>query len=173
MTVDDDFSPYPKSMIGRASRSFWHFVGNLTGSGTYKLIPLQQQVLDTLLPELEPEVRTLVEVQLTQPYYMQFWHEGRISPIYFKHFRLPRELRIPDPEFADRLYKVEMFVDGRKQQAHVVFVDGRIHRFEFKKPFKFYEGKDIRFGKVTLGKPKQTYTGALNRLEHGRDEELI
>jgi len=137
------------------------------------LTPLQSQVLDRLLLELEPEARALVEVQLKQPYYISFWHEGRISPIYFKHFRLPRELRIPDPEFVDRLYKIEMFVDSRKQQVHVVFVDGRIHRFEFKKPFKFYESKDIRFGKVTLGKPKQTYTAALNRLEHGRDEELI
>lgn len=166
--IDAEFDPYPKTVIGRAVRSFWHFVGNLTGSGTWKITKLQQQLLDALLPALEPDVRALVEMQLQQPFYMQFWHGGRISPIYFKNFNLPRELRIPDPSFADRLYKVEMFVDGRKQQAHVTFYNGRIHCFEFKKPFKFYKGKDIRFGAVTVGKPRQSFTGAIDRFEHGR-----
>lgn len=166
---EEDPSPYPKSWLGRTNRSFWRWIGSLTGSGDWKLRPIQQQLLDAFLPSLEPELRDLVEQQLKQPFYMQFWNDGRISPFFFKNFNLPRELRIPHPEFADRLYKVALFVDGRKQQAHVTFYKGRIHCLEFRKPFKFYEGKDIRFGEVTVGKPKQSYTGALDRLEHGKD----
>ena len=61
-----------------------------------------------------------------------------------------------------------MFVDGRTQQAHVTFYRGRIHCLEFKKPLKFYEGKDVSFGAVTEGNPKQSYTGAIDRYEHGK-----
>lgn len=167
--TETEQSPYPKSFIGRAINVFFNFTEYLTGGGDWKLRPIQQQLLGAFLSGLEPEVCALVEQQLTQPFYMQFWHGGRISPFFFKDFNLPRELRIPDPEFADRLYKIEMFVDGRKQQAHVTFYRGRIFSLEFKKPFKFYEGKDVRFGAVTLGKPKQSFTETIDRQEHGKD----
>jgi hypothetical protein len=166
---DGEHDPYPKTTFGRAIRSFWHFVGHHTGTGSWVLRPLHKQLLDALLSALEDNVKILVERQLTQPFYMQFWHKGRISPFFFYDFNLPAKLRISNPEFADRLYKVEMFVDGRKQQAHVTFYRGRIHCLEFKKPFKFYEGKDIRFGAVTVGKPKQSMATAIDRQEHGKD----
>jgi hypothetical protein len=167
--TDEDPSPYPTTIIGRGIRLFFQFTGNLSGSGSWKLKTVQQQLVDGLLPALKTNIRRLVEQQLSQPFYMQFWLGGRISPIFFKDFNLPKELRIPDPEFADRLYKVEMFVDGRKQHANVTFYNGRIHCLEFKKPLKFYEGKEIRFGGVTLGKPKQSFTVAIDRHEHGKE----
>jgi hypothetical protein len=170
--LPDDYSPYPKSLIGRTFSCFSDWTEHLTGTGGWKVKPLHQRLLDAFLPSLEPDIRALLEQQLAQPFFMQFWHKGRVSPFFFKNFRLPREIRIPYPEFEDRLYKVEMFVDGRKQQAHIVFVSGRIHRIEFKKPFKFYEGKDIRFGATSLGKPKQSLTVAIDREEHGKNGKV-
>ena len=167
--IEDEHSPYPKTVIGRIINAAFNFTGSLTGSGSWKVRPIQQNLIDALLPALEPEVRALVEQQLDQPYYISFWHDGRVSPFFFRDFSLPRELRIPNIEFADRLYKIEMIVDGRKQQAHVTFYKGRIHCLEFKKPFKFYEGKAVRFGKVNVGKPKQSVAGAIDRQEHGKD----
>jgi hypothetical protein len=167
--LPDDYSPYPKSLLGRLFRSFSHWTERLLGSGDRKLRAIHQQLLDVFMPTLEPDIRLLLEKQLAQPFFMQFWHGGKISPFFFEHFRLPKEIRLPCPEFEDKLYKVEMFVDGRKQQANVVFVDGRIYSIEFKKPFKFYESKDIRFGAVTLGKSKQSLAVAIDRAEHGKD----
>ena len=138
--------------------------------GSKKLRPIQQQLLNVFVPTLEPNIQLVVERQLKESFYMQFWHGGRISPFFFRDPKLPPELRLPDPAFADRLYKIEMFVDGRKQHAHVTFYQGRIFSLEFKKPFKFYKGKDVRFGAVTLGKPKQTLTNAIDRREHGTGE---
>jgi hypothetical protein len=166
--LPDDYNPYPKSFLGRASRRFWRWMGNLTGSGAYRIIPLHRQLLDTFLSAVEPDVRAMLEKQLVQPFYMQFWHGGRISPFFFDHFLLPREIRLPCPEFEEKLYKVEMFINGRKQHANVVFYHGRIHTIEFKKPFKFYEGKYIRFGAVTVGNPEQSMTVAIDRSEHGK-----
>lgn len=170
--LPDDYSPYPISLIGRAFRSFENFTEVLTGSGAWKLRPLQQQLIDTFLPALDLDIRDLLEQQLAQPFFMQFWHKGRVSPFFFKNFRLPREIRLPCPEFQDCLYKIEMFVDGQKQQAHIVFTSGRIYSIEFKKPFKFYEGKEIRFGVVTLGKEKHSLAVAIDRQEHGKDGNL-
>lgn len=167
--LPDDYSPYPKSLIGRAFRSFSHFSEHLTGTGDWKVRPLQRQLLAAYLLALDPSVRVLLEQQLAQPFFMQFWHKGRISPFFFKNFRLPKEIWLPCPEFEDRLDKIAMFVDGDKQHAHIVFVSGRIHRIEFKKPFKFYQGKDIRFGKVTAGKPRQSTAVLIDRHEHGKE----
>lgn len=167
--LPDDYSPYSKSLIARAFQAFSDFTEVVGGSGAWKLKPLHQQLLDALLSRLEPDLRVLLEQQLEQPFFMQFLHGGRISSFYFKHFRLPREIRLPFPDFDDRLYKVEMLVDGRKQQAHVVFASGRIYMLELKKPLKFYKGKEVKFGATTLGKSRNSYTGALDRLEHGGD----
>lgn len=167
--LPDNYSPYPKSLLGRAFRSFSHFTEHLTGTGGWKVRPLQQRLLDALLAALDPGVRALLEQQLAQPFFMQFWHKGRVSPFFFDNFRLPMELRLPLPDFEDRLYNVEMFIDGSRQLAQIVFVDGRIHRIEFKKAFKFYQDKDIRFGKVTVGKPGQSVAATIDRWAHGKD----
>jgi hypothetical protein len=165
----DGYSPYPKSLLGRALRSLGNWTEHLTGTGTLKIIPLHQQLLDAFLSALEPDMRLLLEQQLAQPFFMQFWHKGRISPFFFDNFRLPKEMRLPLPEFDDRLYKIEMFVDGRKQWAQVMFVSGRIYSISFKQPFKAYEGKDIRFGAVKFGNSKQSTAAAIDRQEHGKD----
>jgi len=170
--LPDDYSPYPKSLIGRAIRSFSHFTEHLGGTGDWKLRSLHRKILDALFPVLEPEIQILLEKQLAQPFFMQFWHKGRISPFFFKNFRLPRDIRLPCPEFEDKLYKIEMLVDGRKQHANVVFTSGRIHRIELKHPFKFYENKDIRFGAVKVGRLRQSLAVAIDREEHGKGGKI-
>lgn len=167
--LPDDYSPYPKSFVGQVIRSFSHLTEYLTGTGGWKVTPLQQQLLDAFLLQMEPDIRTLVEHQLAQPFFIQFWHKGRISPFFFQNFRLPQEIRLPCPEFDDRLYKIEMFVDGRKQHAQIVFVSGRIYSIEFKKPFKFYKNKWISFGVVTIGRAEQSQTVTLDKQEHGEN----
>ncbi len=170
--LPDNYSPYPKSLIGRVFRSFSHFTEVLGGSGAWKLRPLQQQLIETFLPSLDLDIRALLEQQLAHPFFMQFWHKGRVNPFFFDNFQLPREIRLPCPEFQDRQYKIEMFVDGQKQHAHIVFTSGRIYSIEFKKPFKFYEGKEIRFGAVTLGKQNQSLAATIDRAEHGKDGKV-
>jgi hypothetical protein len=165
----EDYNPYPKSFLGRAFRSLGNWTEQLTGTGTLKIIPLHQQLLNAFLPALEPDLRVLLEQQLAQPFFMQFWHKGRISPFFFDNFRLPKEVRLPVPDFDDRLYKIEMFVDEEKQWAQVMFVSGRIYSISFKQPFKFYEGKDVRFGAVKLGDGKQSMAVSMDRHEHGKD----
>lgn len=134
-----------------------------------KLKPLQKKLLEAFLPTLEPAFRVLIERQLSQPFKVSFWHHGKVSPFFFENPKLEPQLLIPDREFFERLYKVEMFVDGRKQYAHVIFYKGRIFSLEFKQPLKFYEGKDIRFGAAKVGTPKQSLSAAIDRREHGKD----
>jgi hypothetical protein len=140
--------------------------------GTYqqKLRLYHRQAIDTVLAYLSPDIKEKVEQQLRQKYYVSYMSDGRINAIFFK--AMPDDLLLPDPAFADRLYKVEMFVNGRKQTANITFSRGRIFEVQFKKPHKFYKDKDIRFGAVTLGASNQSFTGAIDRLEHGKDGHI-
>lgn len=160
-------------MLKALSKLFWsinRFSGYLSGYGAWKMRPLHRQLLDAFLPSLDADLRAVVERQIAQPFYMQFWNQGRINPFFFTPLEMEPALRIADPAFVDRPYKVELYVDGRKQHAHVTFFEGRIFSVEFKKPSKFYKVKEIRFGAVTLGKPKHSMGAVLDRYAHGRDD---
>lgn len=86
--LPDDYSPYPTSLIGRAFSSFSHFTENLIGTGGWKVKPIQQKLLDAFLPAFPQDIRALLEKQLAQPFFMQFWHKGRISPFFFQELPL-------------------------------------------------------------------------------------
>jgi hypothetical protein len=156
--------------IRRPLRLMDRMLGYIGGHCAWSMNFLLLSILDAFRPALGKDIKARVESQLSQPYFITFEHSGRVNTFFFEPLELEPELRISDPAFADRLYKVEMFVDGRKQHAHVTFYKGRIFSIELKRPFKFYDGKNIRFGAVTLGKPKESMTGAIDRFEHGTGE---
>jgi hypothetical protein len=112
--LPDDYSPYPKSFLGKAIDWLDSKAQLLGGSASTKLTPLHQRIIDAFLPTLDPDHRVILEQQLAQPFFMQFWHKGKVSPFFFDHFRLPPDIRLPVPEFQDRLCKIEMIVDGQK-----------------------------------------------------------
>ncbi len=95
--------------------------------------------------------------------------DGRINVFFFyDEDALPL---LPRPDFDDRLYQVELFVERRKYRAHVNFYEGRIHSVELKKPRSFFEGKDYVIGEVSEGKPSQSYTGVIDRAAHGKETD--
>jgi hypothetical protein len=141
----------------------------LWGKGDWKLRTLHQAVIDKLLTFLDAEKSSKIRTQLEQKYFMQFIPDGRINTFFFDN--LPNNLLIDDSAFQDCLFKVEVFVDGRKQHAHVTFVKGRIFSVEFKKPHKFFVGKYIKIGSVSPGRPNDTFTAIIDRAAHGRETE--
>jgi hypothetical protein len=165
MAIDEKYNPWLLLLEGLS-----HVFRILDGTYRQKLRLYHQRAVNAVLAYLPPEIAGRVEQQLQQKHYMSFMTDGRINRIFFKH--MPESLLISDPTFVDRLYNVEMFVDGRKQTAHVIFYEGRIFAVEFKKPHKFYKDKDIRFGVVTLGKPQQSIANAIDRREHGKDGHI-
>jgi hypothetical protein len=138
------------------------------GDGDCKITPLQQNLLDALLSNLSPHIRGQILLQLSQPFKISFYNDGKINPIYFKKSTLNADLIIQNPDYDDCLYNVEMFVDGQKQYASITFYKGRLFSFEFKKSSKFYKNKEIRFGAVKRGNSKQSMAVAIDRQEHGK-----
>jgi hypothetical protein len=141
----------------------------LWGEGDWKLRDLHRQIIDKLMTQLEARVSDKIKSQLGHKYFIQFIPEGRINTFFFD--KLPNDLLISDSGFQDCLFKVEVFADGRKQQAQVTFYKGRIFSMELKKPHKFFVGKDIKIGSVTLGKPKDTFTAVIDRAAHGQETD--
>jgi hypothetical protein len=141
----------------------------LWGEGDWKLRPFHQQVIEAVVDYLDAEKGNKIKLQLEQQYFMQFIPEGRINTFFFR--KLPDDLVIRDPAFQDCLFKVEVFADGRKHYAQVTFVKGRILSIEFKKPHKFFVGKDIQIGTVTPGQPKDSFTAVIDRAAHSSETE--
>lgn len=148
---------------------FCDILSYLWREGDWKLRPLHQQVIDKVLAYLDTELSNKVRAQLEQRFFMQFMADGRVNTFFFNN--LSNSLVISDPAFQDCLFKVEVFADGRKQHAQVTFSNGRIFEIEFKKPHKFFVGKDIKIGSVTRGEPKDTFAAVIDRAEHGRETD--
>ena len=140
----------------------------LTRDGDWKLRFPTDQIIGHLLTALPAPQADLIRQQLAQPLVQHWWHKGRINPIF--HYVLDPDSVLQDEAFQKGLYQVEMLVDGKKQNANVKFVAGRLYSVELPQPFKFYRGKTITFGEVKRGKSSQSYTRALDRLEHGKGE---
>jgi hypothetical protein len=155
--------------ITRLWEAFCDILTYLEGAGGWKLRSLHQAVIDRVVSFCDPATSSKIILQLEQKYFVQFMPKGQISTFFFK--RLPEELLIPDPKFLNCLFKVELIVDGRKQHANVIFVKGRILSIEFKKPYEFYMGKDVKIGEVAEGQPKDSFTAIIDRAEHGRETD--
>jgi hypothetical protein len=151
-----------------ALRRAWDFVYLISGSGSWRLRPHEQLVVDAAIEDLPADIRKTVRAQLEQAFFV----ERTSDRIYVLRFYETRdELRIADPAFERRLVKIQLEFDGRTQNAHVTFHRGYLFSIEFEKPAKFYRRKKITVCGVRPGEPGESYTKAIDRLEHGRSEE--
>lgn len=148
-------------------RRFLHLLSFVSGEGGWRLYPHEQAVVDAASGDLPTEFREQVSAQLEQPFFVER-SSKQVSVLRF--YKPDSRLAIADAAFNDRLVKVRIEIDGRKQEAHVTFYKGYIFSVEFKKPRKFYVGKQITICDMSQGKPDESYTRALDRLEHGRSE---
>lgn len=127
-------------------------------------------IIDVVLQQLPNEIAEIVRTQLSHRYSYSWMSDGRINVFFFyDEGGLPL---ISDPEFEDRLFKVDLVVDARRYVAQVAFIHGRIHRVELKKPRKFFLGKEYRIGAVKAGKPSDSFTGVIDRAAHGKETEF-
>jgi hypothetical protein len=150
--------------------NFSHVEIFLFGQGSWSLKNHEKIVLDAALNALEPNIRSIMEKQLSQDYFVD-----RISPgkriVTFRFYEKDKSLIINDKEYSDLLLKVEIIIDGKKQTAHATFYNGYIYGLEFKKPYKFYKDKEINVGGVKIGKSGDTYTRVIDRAEHGKETD--
>jgi hypothetical protein len=157
-------------MIIKLLRRIPHLLTYLTGGGSWGLYPYESKIIEAVIDYLDNDIRQSVEAQLKQNFFLErIGGGGRINVFRFYDFN--KALKIPYPEFSDLLLNVEVMIEGKKHITHVTFYKGYLFSIEFKKPGKFYLGKEIKIGKVGLGKPKQSYTSAIDRLEHGKETD--
>lgn len=138
------------------------------GEGSWSLKAHELEVLNAALSILDEKARTLVEKQLDQGYFVERVPDGRINV--FRFYDAIHDLRLPSPEFSDLLVSVKFIVDGARETAHVTFYKGQIFSIEFKKPGKFYVGKNIEIGDSEIGESGQSYTHEIDQSEHGELE---
>ncbi len=149
---------------------FWDSLRILTKEGARTADPMHFTLIDAVLQKLDSDSAKNLRKQLKHRYYFSWMSDGRINVFrFYDQHRLPL---ISDTSFADKLYKVELFVENKKHIALVTFYERRIYSIEFKKPRKFFKGKPYRVGSVMEGKPKESYTAAIDRAAHGKEMEI-
>lgn len=148
-------------------RQLLHFITYLSGEGSWRLREHEKIILNAVISKLSENHRKLVEQQLKEKFFIERIPDGRINV--FRFYRPKPDLKIEDAEFDDLLFKVHIIINGKKQISHVVFYRGYLFSIEMKKPGKFYKGEDLAIEKVLKGKSSQSYTEAIDRLEHGKN----
>ncbi|WP_345552421.1 hypothetical protein [Microbulbifer aestuariivivens] len=147
----------------------WDFSLFITGEGSWKLRYHEKLIIDEVVKSLGDEQRDQICRQLSQPFFVQRMHGGRVNTICFYHE--DEKHRVHGNQFEDSMIKVDFTADGKKQRAHVVFYKGFINKVEFKKEGGFYRSKTIKVCSISCGDPEKSHSAALDRLEHGRSEE--
>jgi hypothetical protein len=149
-------------------RDLWYLLYFVSGDGSWKLRSHERAVLDAAIAHLTSDAKKIVAEQLRQRYFIERTNK-RIN--LFRYYATRDVLRIPDPEFSDLLLRVQILVEAKKEFAHVIFYKGHLFSIEFKNLGRSYAHKELVVVDVVRGKTSQTYTRAIDRLEHGRDSE--
>ena len=152
-------------MLGTLLRRLSHLIHFLCGDGTWRLHPHERQVIAAVVESLRVDEAEAVRRQLGESFFVERMPEGRINV--FRYYEVDQNLGIGDARFADCLFKLHIEIDGKSQTAHVTFYKGWIFSVEFKKPGKFYSGKQILIRGVAEGPPRESYTRVIDRGAHG------
>ncbi|MEQ1932231.1 MAG: hypothetical protein ABL957_17105 [Parvularculaceae bacterium] len=142
----------------------------IEGGGSWRLKPHEAILLNAVLDRLATDAKTRVQEQMAHGYFVERMSDGRINVI--RLHKKPGDLAIQDSSFADALYNVRLSVEARRENAHVTFLKGFIFSIETKHGKHFYVGKTISVLDASVGDPHQSFTRAIDRLEHGKDGHL-
>ncbi len=146
---------------------YLHF---LCGSGSWRLLPHEEAILDACIAHLPKEVAELARGQMSQKFFMERMTDGRINVIRPYGNMSADIIRLSG--FDDRLYKVRIKVDAKTMTAHVTFNKGRVFSIETKKPTKYFKGKRLQVLGVAEGRSSETYTHVIDRSEHGEKPDF-
>ena len=160
-----------KLLLTRALKFPGDLIGHLCGEGDWHLSNTTKAIIEHFITTRNDNESALLKMQLSQPFFQAKWNGGRVNPIFYYLFDEKTSLK--DEEYHNEsLFQIEISVDGKKQRSNIMFVGGRLFSVELPKPLKFYEGKSITFGDVKRGRTSQSITRAIDRLEHGRDDDI-
>ncbi len=156
------------------ARDAGKFVGDILGflfrEGRWSADQMHLDLIEAVLKKIDPDLARLVESQLRYKYFFDWMSKGKINVFrFYNQGQLPL---ITESDFADKLYKVELFIENKKHVALVTFYKGRIFSVELKKPRRFFNGKIYLVGEVREGKSNETYTSVIDRAAHGKETEI-
>lgn len=157
----------------RAVKALMHFLWDLlyflTGEGSWRLRPHERVAIEAAVDCLPEQAQALLRSQLAGTMFVQRSHKQISRPRFYTEPYCPDRRAIEDPEYSDKMIDVQIDVEGVKQMIHVDFLRARVDTIQFKRPAKFYVGKNLKVMGVRPGKRGRTHAEAIDRLEHGRE----
>jgi hypothetical protein len=144
-----------------------HLLHFLSGGGSWALSLRERLVVTAAIRLFSPHIQETLYAQLRQRFFVE--RVNRHIPV-LRYYARNEDLRVTDQSFSDLLVVVPLSVDDANEKAHVTFYEGFLFSLEFRHKPSFYAGRLLSVGEARLGRPRQTYTRAIDRLEHGRTD---
>lgn len=147
----------------------WDLLYFLTGEGSWVLRPHERIVLEAAVASLPNDKQIILRTQLGQKMFVQRSHGQICRPRFYSAFYVRNKKTTEDDDLSNKVINIQISVDGENQNAQVEFFQGRIDSIQFKRPSKFYIGKEVKVIGVKLGNTSLTHAAAIDRCEHGRE----
>ena len=143
----------------------YHLLFLVTGEGGWRLRPHERAMIEAVAAHLGGAADIAIRAQLAEDVFVERTNP-RVNVLRF--YALPEALRLDGEAFEDALFKVRIEADGTVETGRVTVYQGRVFSVETRRPGKAFRGAGAKVLSVTHGRPSDTLTGALDRLEHGR-----
>ncbi|MDF3127210.1 hypothetical protein [Rheinheimera sp. 1928-s] len=158
----------------RAILSFlWDLLYFLSGEGTWCLRPHERLVLEAAIANFPDDMQKQLRAQLNQKIFVQRSHRQISRPRFYSPFYVPNKEMYANDEFLHTLVSVKIDVEGERENAHIEFFRGRIDSIQFKYSGTFYRGKAVKVLGVKSGKPGLSHAAAIDRAEHGSQNQDV
>jgi hypothetical protein len=145
-------------------RRLLHTLTFLSGEGSWSLRPIEAQLIEAALGHIDEADRKLLESQLKESYFVE-----RINPriVVLRFYKIRSDHVVRSPEFEDKLIRVHVLADEKRQVSNVNIFQGVVFSVEMKDPQRLRNAKHLTVEKVVSGTPKQSLANVIDRSEHG------
>lgn len=152
-------------MATQLLRRTLHFIKHLSGEGGWHFYRHEKDVIEKALSIFSVDVACAVNNKIKEGIFVDRMLSGKICVI--RYYGEKDSHLIKNKIFDDLLVKVRLVVGGSSDVANVIFYRGSLFSVEFKNPSSFYIKNDVEICSAMLGNPKDSYTEAIDRQEHG------
>jgi hypothetical protein len=160
-----------RAAVSALVRFFWDLLYFLTAEGSWNLRANERVVIEAVTDSLPAEAQALLRSQLGGIKFVQRSHKQISRPRFYAAPYLLDRRPVANAEHSEMVVEVQLEVDGVSEVAHVEFYSGRVDSIQFKRPSKYYAGKNLRVMGVRPGRPARTHAAAIDRREHGTKQD--
>ena len=147
----------------------WDFMHFLSRGGSWRLLAHEKQIVDAVLAKLPLDDARTIRAQLSRGFFVERTPGGRINII--RYYENVGDV-VGAQNLMHALFKVQIEINGSRDQANVKFHKGRLFSIELSQSRRVFKGKRIEVCDVSRGREADSYTSGIDRASHSHSDVL-